>query len=455
MATKRTPPLAVANRKVRGPAARLFRSALPAFAVISSLSLLLAFEASGSAYAVRAVGSSARPEARVLAAQSPGVTPKTVTVGQIDDLTLPIDGLFKGAEDGTRAYFDYVNSRGGVNGRKIVFDARDSQYQGGVVATDTASIIKSDFAMVGGFSLLDSAELPLIDLDHMPDIAYPLAVSLADSPYVYSPDPNSVNDSPLGFMKFLKKKDPKAIRHVGILWANATPSTSQYELAFERALRSQGFDILYDRGYSDTEFSFLSDVLTMKAKGVQLFYSMEMPDFDAATLAKEMQQQNFRPMVIQVAAYSGALLTDAGGAANGMYIEQSYPLYLPGEDAKNVPAVALFDPGEAGRFEPERARDRYGRMTASSSRRPNAGSPPTRAGLFAALDKITSFDAGGMISPSDPAKNIPSSCFVLAQVRGSNFVRVPPTPKTGFVCSPGGMLTSGGLKGEVRPAPTS
>jgi len=449
----------VANREVRGPGARLFRSALPAFAVVSSLALLFAFEASGSAYAVRAVGSSARPGPRVLAAQSPGVTATTVTVGQIDDLTLPIDGLFKGAEDGTRAYFDYVNSRGGVNGRKIVLDARDSQYQGGVVATDTASILKSDFAMVGGFSLLDSAELPLIDLDHMPDVAYPLAVSLADSPYVYSPDPNSVNDSPLGFMKFLKKKDPKAIRHVGILWANATPSTSQYELAFERALRSQGFDILYDRGYSDTEFSFLSDVLTMKAKGVQLFYSMEMPDFDAATLAKEMQQQNFRPMVIQVAAYSGALLTDAGGAANGMYIEQSYPLYLPGEDAKNVPAVALFDhwmkvADSSPNFEIEAV---YGWMSAELfvDALSEAGSPPTRAGLFTALDKMTSFDADGMISPSDPAKNIPSSCFVLAQVRGSNIVRVPPTPKTGFVCSPGGMLTSGGFKGEVRPAPTS
>src|SRR5580698_7248649 len=40
---------------------------------------------------------------------APGITPHSVTVGQIDDLTIPIPGLFKGAEDGTEAYFDYVN----------------------------------------------------------------------------------------------------------------------------------------------------------------------------------------------------------------------------------------------------------------------------------------------------------------------------------------------------------
>jgi hypothetical protein len=145
------------------------------------------FEASGLAYAARPLGSSTSPRASLDASQSPGVTAKTVTVGQVDDLTLPIAGLFKGAEEGTQAYFDYVNSQGGVNGRKIELDSRDSQYQGGVVADATASIIKSDFALVGGFSLLDSAELPLIDLEHMPDVAYPLAVPLSESPYVYSP----------------------------------------------------------------------------------------------------------------------------------------------------------------------------------------------------------------------------------------------------------------------------
>jgi ABC-type branched-subunit amino acid transport system substrate-binding protein len=390
---------------------------------------------------------------------NPGITSNSVTVGQVDDLTLPIAGLFKGAEDGTRAYFAYINSKGGVNGRKLNLDARDSAYQGGVVANATANIITHDFAMVGGFSLLDSAELPYVDFAHMPDVAYPLDVSLSQSPYVYSPAPNAVNDYAVGFMKYLKKKYPNAIKHVGILWANATPSTAQTEKAFENAMRSQGFKIVYDVSFNDTQFTFLPDVLAMKSKGVKLFYSTEMPDFDAATLAKEMQQESFRPMVIQGAAYSSALIKDAGGAANGMYIEQAYPLYLPGQDAKHVAAAALFDKwmkkaSSNADFEIEAV---YGWMSAQLfvQALKNAGAHPTRASLLAALDKITSFNAGGMISNSDPAHNIPPQCWVLGQVKGNTVVRVPPSPKSGFVCNPGGTVKTHGFKPESRPSATS
>lgn len=398
-------------------------------------------------------------QARLDASSSPGVTSTTVTVGQIDDLTAPLPGLFKGAEDGTRAYFDYVNSQGGVNGRKIELDARDSQYQGGVVASQTSSLVANDFAMVGGFSLLDSAEQPVIDANHMPDVAYPLSVALADSPNVYSPDPNTANDFPLNFMKYLKKKYPNQVKHVGILWANATSSTAGAEKVFENAMKKVGFHIVYTRGFGVSETTFLSDVLAMKSKGVQLFYSQQMPDSYAATLAKEMKQQNFKPIVIQGAAYSSNLVKDAGSAANNMYIVQAYPLYLPGQDAKNVAAAALFDHwmNEASsdpNFEIEAV---YGWMSAELFVQAlrNAGSAPTRAGLINALNGVTSFNAGGMISTANPSENIPSSCFVLAQVKSGHIVRVPPTPKSGFACSSGGFLPAKGFSPEVRPAASS
>ena len=56
-----------------------------------------------------------------------GITATTVTVGNVSTL---MAGLFKGAAVGTEAYADYVNSTGGVNGRKIVVDSSDDQYAG-------------------------------------------------------------------------------------------------------------------------------------------------------------------------------------------------------------------------------------------------------------------------------------------------------------------------------------
>ena len=401
-----------------------------------------------------AAGGTTTPES---GAPSPGVNATTVTVGQVDDLTAPLPGLFKGAEDGTQAYFDYVNSTGGVNGRKIKLDAQDSGYNPGTVANATEAQIKNDFALVGGFSLDDSAETPLVKSSGMPDVAYPLDPNLSNLPTAYSPVPNTANDFPLTIFKVLKQKYPQAIKHMGILWANATPSTSSAEKAFERAAKSQGYKIVYDAGFTPAQTTFLANVLAMKDRGVQLFFTQQMPDSYSDTLAEEMQQQDFHPVVVQGDAYSSNLVKNGGSAVDNMYIEIGYVLYL-GAD-QDIPAVKLFnkwmkiaDPN--ANFE---LQSLFGWAAAELfvDALKDAGNPPTRAGLEAALDKITSFDADGLIVPSDPAQNVPGSCVLLAQVKNGDIVRVPPTPAKGFYCLPHTLLPAPGFKPEVRPAPSS
>ena len=274
--------------------------------------------------------------------QSTGVTAHSVTVGQVDDLSSPIPGLFKGAEEGTQAYFAYINSMGGVNGRKIHLDAQDSTFQGGQVATTTAAQTKSDFALVGGFTLLDEAEQPIIDLAHMPDVTISLSPGLVTDPNLYSPVPNSIGNYPLNFFNYFAKKYPQAVKKVGIIWENATASTTANEDAVESGMKAAGWKIVYDHGVGPFDTNFLPDIISMKAKGVKIFFSTELPDNYAATLAKQFQQQSFKAVNIEAAAYSAQLLKLAGSSANNMYIEQGEALYL-GQDAKTVPAVALFD----------------------------------------------------------------------------------------------------------------
>jgi len=385
---------------------------------------------------------------------TPGVTAKSVTVGQVDDLSSPIPGLFKGAEDGTKAYFAYVNSQGGVYGRKLVLDAQDSAFQTGQVATATGAQIRKDFALVGGFSLLDSAEKPLIDLGHVPDVGFSLDPGLSSDPYLYSPLPNPVNNYPLGVFKYLKKAYPQAVKKVGIIWENATASTTSSEHAFENAMKAAGFQIVYDRGAGPFDTNFLSDIIAMQNKGVKMFFSTELPDNYAAKLLKEMQQQNFKPVHIEGAAYSSQLLALAGSAANNMYIEQGYALYL-GQDANTVPAVKLFDTwmrkvDSNPNFEIEAV---YGWASAElfTQALRAAGKNPTRAKLIAALNQVTLFNAGGLIPPSNPAAAIPSGCFLMAQVQNGKIKRVAPTPSTGFYCGSSGYVTAPGYHPIVRP----
>jgi branched-chain amino acid transport system substrate-binding protein len=390
-------------------------------------------------------------------APSPGVTATSVTVGQVDDLTLPISGLFKGAQDGTEAYFDYINSLGGVNGRQIKLDAQDSKYSEGTVATETTAQIQSDFALVGGFSLDDAAEEPLVSAAKMPVVSYPLDPDLANLPTAYSPFPNADADVPTTIFKVLKKKFPTQIKHVGILWANATPSTALAEKAFERGAKSQGFDIVYDASFPTSQTTFLPNILTMKSKGVQMFFTQQLPDAYAATVAKEMAEQNFHPINVEEDAYTNNLIKEGGSAVNGMYLTAGFALYLGTDDS--LPAVKLFNKwmlkaDSNANFELEAL---FGWTSAELfvDGLRDAGSPPTRAGLEAALDKITSFNAGGLLSTGNPAQNIPAPCVVLAQVQNGNIVRVAPSPKTGYICMPNSMLATPGFKPEVRPTPTS
>jgi len=387
---------------------------------------------------------------------SPGVTADSVTVGQVDDLSSPIPGLFKGAEDGTQAYFAYINSKGGVNGRKIHLNGQDSAFEPGQVATETAAQINHDFALVGGFSLLDSAEQPLIDLAHMPDIGFSLSPGLATDPNLYSAQPNPIDNYPLGFFKYFAKKYPKAVKKVGIIWEDATASTKAAENAVEAAMKASGWTVVYDHGVGPFYTDFLPDIISMRNKGVKLFFSTELPDNYAANVAKQFQQQNFKPINVEGAAYSDQLLKLAGSSANNMYIEQGYALYV-GADAKTIPAVALFNKwmrkvDSAPNFEIEAV---YGWTSAELfvQALQQAGNPPTRAGLVEALNKITFFDGGALVPPSNPAAAIDSGCFLLAQVQNGAIKRVAPSPTLGFYCdNAAGYLKEPGYAPTVRPS---
>ncbi len=265
-----------------------------------------------------------------------------MTVGQVDDLSSPIPGLFKGAEDGTKAYFAYINSKGGVNGRKLILDAQDSTFQGGQVATVTGTQIRTDFALVGGFSLLDNAEKPLIDIARVPDVGFSLSPGLSTDPYLYSPLPEPLVRLPAQPLP-VPEAEISAGReegggHLGERHGFDDGGRDRGRSGHE----GRGIQIVYDHGVGPFDTNFLPDIIAMKNKGVKMFFSTELPDNYAATLAKQFQQQNFKAINIEGAAYSAQLLKLAGSAANNMYISQGYALYL-GQDAKTVPAVGLFN----------------------------------------------------------------------------------------------------------------
>jgi ABC-type branched-subunit amino acid transport system substrate-binding protein len=375
-------------------------------------------------------------------ASAPGVTRTSVTVGQIADISEPVPGLFKSAQVGVQAYFDYINSQGGVNGRKLILDSHDSAFQPADVVTASQEIAKNELAFVGNYTLLDSSAKTIIDADHVPNIGTPIGEALANDPNTYNPSPSGDYVADLGPFQYFKEKDPQATQHVGILYAAATPSTIQAYQVLRQVLAHLGYKVIYARGFSAFETTFTADVVKMKSAGVQFFWA-DVPSNYSAVLAREMALQDFKPINYQTAGYGSDLTQLGGSAVNGTYLPLFTALFL-GQDARTTPIVGTFDKWMA-KVDSKDSIASWGAAGWASAdlfvqALRNAGKNPTRASLVAALNKITSFNAHGLIPTSDPAKNIPSPCWLLAQVKGSSIVRVPPSPKSGFICKPGGQF---------------
>lgn len=389
-------------------------------------------------------------QAGAAGASAPGVTPTTITIGQIADVSEPVPGLFKSAVDGLQGYVDYINSIGGVDGRKLVLDSHDTAFSAANVVSETTEIAKNDLAMVGSYTVLDAAAQPVIDADHLPYIGTTISLPLGDDPNVYNPAPSTDYDYDLGPLLYLKQKYPQAIKHVGYLYPAALASTVDGFKAASAAMAHLGFKIIYARGYGVEESTFLADVIKMKAAGVQMFFG-GVPDNYAATIAREFADENFNPIDIEPASYGTDLVPLAGSTANGMLLPTQQALFL-GEDAKLIPEVGLFDKW-IHKVDPKFGVASWGAAGWAAGMLfvqalKNAGHNPTRASLVAALNKITSFDAGGMIAPSNPAQNVPSPCWMLAEVVNQKIQRVsPPDPTNGnYVCNPGGLYPLNGFK---------
>lgn len=371
-----------------------------------------------------------------------GITSTSVRVGNIS--TLNLGGLFKGALVGTEAYAAYVNSTGGVNGRKIEVDSGADQYGNGALNKSlTQQALTSDFSLVGGFSLNDNfGGLVLAQNPGFPNVSVVLDTKTNQLPNVFSPVPlNAGWDT--GPLQYFKTKYPKDIGGVGTLVASS-PSAQVDWNGEKAALVHLGYKVVYEPQYPVTTTDFTPQVIAMRNAGVKMLFVDQMPEQYASALVKALNLQNFHPAVIFGAAtYNSNMVPASGGAAavEGDDFEQNASLYQ-GEDASALPAVGTFlhwvnvvSPG----FKPDLF-TMYGWVSAQlfAQGLKAAGSNPSRGSLLTALSKITSFNADHLIATTNPAAKTNSNCYILAVYHNGVLQRTddPPTngPAAGYRC---------------------
>jgi ABC-type branched-subunit amino acid transport system substrate-binding protein len=372
-------------------------------------------------------------------------------VGNIS--TLAVGGLFKGALVGTEAYAAYVNSTGGVNGRKITVDSGDDGFTGSGNKQATQNAIDNDFALVGGFSLQDNFGGALLAADPaVPDVSVVLDSATNKLPNVYSAVPYD-GGWESGPLQYFKEKFPGDTAGVGTITAN-TPSALAAWAGEKYVLEKVGYKVVYDPSIPVTQTDFTQNVIAMKHAGVKILFIDQLPGSYASALLKNLQQQGFHPqIVLGASSYSNTLIANSGGAANvdGAQVDQNTSFYL-GQDAAAIPAVALFNKW-VGIASPGFHADLftlYGWLSAElfSDALANSGPDPSRGSLLQALSTVTTFNGDGIVAPTDPASKTVGNCYLIGQVTGGGYQRLddPPVsgPTQGYRCD-GAYVTPPGV----------
>ncbi|MGA8682466.1 MAG: ABC transporter substrate-binding protein [Acidimicrobiales bacterium] len=366
---------------------------------------------------------------------SPGVSASTITVGNVSTTGGIVPGLFLGAQVGVDAYFDYVNSTGGIDHRKLVVDNKDDELFCTNNKTDTEQLVPRVVAFVGSFSIWDDCGGVVIPKT-IANVSNSLDPIVTKLPNTFSPQPIQ-NGWGTGPLLWLKQHYGSDVGHVGALVGNVSTVLSSWK-GEEYALRSLGFHIADVEVYDVGQTAFQASVIRMKDDGVQIVL-LDQADVNAiAAFLDAAQLEGFHPAIFfnSGSAYDGSFIAKAGAAASSVTVAIHESLYL-GQDANTVPEVKQFDHwidvAHAG-YTP----DIYSVFGWASAMLfvqalQSAGSDPTRASVLAALEKITNFDAGGLIAPDNPAGKVPPNCFIVAKVVNGQWQRV--SPSTGFTCS--------------------
>jgi ABC-type branched-subunit amino acid transport system substrate-binding protein len=371
-------------------------------------------------------------------ASGPGVSASEVDVGLVTTLSGPVPGLFAGALHGMQAFVAYLNSEGGVCGRKLVLKTADDNLDASQNASATNSLVNSVLGFVGSFSGVDQGSASVLQSNpDVPDVGEALSAQRYDLANNFSPSPQGIAVD-LAPWVTLKQKHPDAVSHMAVLSVNQATAQAETQAAMQ-GLGSVGYKFVYqDMNIELTQTDFSADAQAMKAAGAQGLLFIATSSY-YANVAKAMQAAGLKLElpVYNANAYDPNLIPAGGGAVDGTVTYAQTAMYA-GEDAGSNPMVALFDKWFAAVSGGGRP-DLYGVWGWMSGMLfvdgLNAGGGITRANLMSGLKQMSSFDAGGLQSAANPVAKQGPGCYLIIDVVNQKFVRDPSDPPSGLDCA--------------------
>jgi ABC-type branched-subunit amino acid transport system substrate-binding protein len=368
-----------------------------------------------------------------------GITPDSITVGNVSGLTGVITNSFEHGVYGVQALFAAVNAAGGICGRKLKLIVQDDGQDAARNASDINDLKNRVFAFVGSTSDADNAGVQAMVDAKVPDVGFAINANRGQSPVFWS-----ANGSTLykqngraytwnSLQNGLKEQNelPKKLAVLAYSIPISADAGKQFAYTFQQA----GSQICFtDYNISPASASLDGDVLQMKQNGCD-GVTTTMDISGNTKLLQSLQRQNFHPPYVSVTfvGYDSAQIDLPGEeAAQGLRVTLPFVPFTDNNPVMNLykSQLATYNPGKhPSSFGVEAWA--AGQMFIYALLK--AGRNPTRASLTAAFNALENYDTGGSFSPTTPRLRRPNGpCVVETEVKGHDFARRWPT--AGMYC---------------------
>jgi branched-chain amino acid transport system substrate-binding protein len=369
------------------------------------------------------------------ATPAPGVSAKTIEIGGTFPLT-GVAALYSVIPAAEKAYFDYVNANGGINGRKIQFVARDDAYDPSQTVPATQKLVGQDKIFADYGSLGTAPNLAIRSYLNMQGVPQVLVAS-GDSywgaqykryPWTIGFQPDYPGEAKI-YAKFINAKVPQA--KLGVLYQNDAYGKN-YLNALKQGLGTKGVKKIVDAEPFDvTAPDVVQQLLKLKSSGANVFvdFATPTPSIKALVTATKLGWHPATTFVNNIAASANfmALAAKAGADIDGA-ITATWVKNPVDPTQQKDPGVKLFK-SLIAKYQPKADLNDANIINAYASAwlmtytLKRAGNPPTRAGLMRALTHLDTTDPfllNGIKIETTPKERFPIDQLMLERWSGGS-----------------------------------
>ncbi|HWE66660.1 MAG TPA: ABC transporter substrate-binding protein [Acidimicrobiales bacterium] len=389
------------------------------------------------------------------ASSAPGVTANSITVGTISTQSGPIASNFSSLIYGEKAYFDYINAQGGVNGRKI--DYKYALDDGGNTTTFNqlaSTLINQDHVFaIPGVATASFAPNYFVEAK-IPTYGYDVTNNWSGAPNLFAAG---------GSVIYYPAEPPQVAFVMKKIHATSVAVLAYGIAASASACQAAAFGLAaagYKVSYSDLNIGYpgstvATDVQRIKSSGAQLVLSC-MDVLGNINLARAIQQYGLKIGQLWLNGNDQSTLDANKSLMQGIYFDIQHVPFTASTTA--FPGLKLYLT-QMKKYEPKYVYDEVAMQGWESAALfvqgvKMAGNNLTQANVIAQTNTLTAFTANGLTSPvnwksAGHSGHKPPYCSAYIQVKGSKYVPALNTGKNVYNC----FESIDAKKGPVFPLP--